>query len=74
MKINELFKYGISALVMASASSIALAKVPQVGDVIDANNVNEYADYLIESSIELIKKRASIKSYTDQQGRRFKPP
>jgi hypothetical protein len=61
MKINKLFKFGISALVMASASSVALAKVPQVGDIIDANNVNEYADYLIESSIEFVKKGQVLK-------------
>ena len=61
MNINKLFKYGISALVMASASTLALAKVPQVGDVIDASNVDQYTDYMIESAIELVKKGQVLK-------------
>ncbi|MBV1875920.1 MAG: DUF1329 domain-containing protein [Cycloclasticus sp.] len=55
MKINKLFTYGISALVLASVSVQASAKVPQVGDVIDASNVSEYSDYLIEGNLEYIK-------------------
>ncbi|MEH6503265.1 MAG: DUF1329 domain-containing protein [Cycloclasticus sp.] len=74
MKISKLFKYGVSALVLASASTLVLAKVPQVGDVIDASNVDDYSDYMIEAAIELVKKGQVLKvTPTSKKGSLINP-
>jgi hypothetical protein len=74
MKISKLFKYGVSALVLASASTVVLAKVPQVGDVINASNVDDYSDYMIEAAIELVKKGQVLKvTPTSKKGSLINP-
>ena len=61
MNINEIMKHALSALIISSASTMAFAKVPQVGDVIDASNVDQYSEYLIESAIALVKQGQVLK-------------
>ena len=61
MNFNKIMKCSASALILAGASTLALAKVPQVGDVIDASNVDQYTDYMIESAVELVKKGQVLK-------------
>jgi len=72
INLNQIMKHALSALILTSASTMALAKVPQVGDVIDASNVDQYSDYLIESAIELVKRGQVLKSHTDFRKRLVK--
>lgn len=61
MKITKLFKYGVSTLVMVGASFTVIAKEPQPGDVINASNVDQYSDYMIEAAVALVKKGQVLK-------------
>jgi hypothetical protein len=74
MNFNKIMKCSASALILAGATTLALAKVPQVGDVIDASNVDQYTDYMIESAVELVKKGQVLKvTPTSEKGALINP-
>lgn len=56
MKLKTFYLQGLCALAIAMAVINVQAKQPLPGDVIDAANVADYSDYLLDSSVLLIKK------------------
>ena len=63
MKLKTFYLQGLCALAIAMAVINVQAKQPLPGDVIDAANVADYSDYLLDSSVLLIKKGEILRSH-----------